>query len=314
MVTFIVTLTGRAPPWAWTPSRPSAPRVSGMIASGPASPISPIPPRIGKVVALDTTPPRANGITLPCENAAPSRNGSKPPISELKPSARKPPSAFCTGFIAWLNGGLTLATLKESILATAQATATWLADQQPGFRYFAIGAGDLHAALSAVGREDAAHADFVVVGEGPGLDYESLSIAINLVLKQGARLVSTNPDANVDAMVDGVHRVLPGGGALVAAVAVATGVQPTVIGKPNPLLFRLALASLGLQPGQCIMVGDRPDTDIAGALALGMRTALVRTGRFGVADALPESVHPDWDVADLAALIAAWKVSTDRPS
>ncbi|MCB1773692.1 MAG: HAD-IIA family hydrolase [Gammaproteobacteria bacterium] len=201
-----------------------------------------------------------------------------------------------------------------AIITTAQATATWLADQQPGFRYFAIGAGDLHAALSAVGREDAAHADFVVVGEGPGLDYESLSIAINLVLKQGARLVSTNPDANVDAMVDGVHRVLPGGGALVAAVAVATGVQPTVIGKPNPLLFRLALASLGLQPGQCIMVGDRPDTDIAGALALGMRTALVRTGRFGVADALPESVHPDWDVADLAALIAAWKVSTDRPS
>lgn len=198
----------------------------------------------------------------------------------------------------------------EAVFTTSQATATYLAGQRHGFRYFAIGAGDLHAALAAVGQEDAEHADFVVVGEGPGLDYESLTIAINLVLKRGARLVSTNPDANVDATVGGEHRVLPGGGALVAAVAVATGVQPTVIGKPNPLLFRLASASLGLHAAQCIMVGDRPDTDIAGALALGMRTALVRSGRFGLADVLPETVRPDWDVADLPALMTAWRVPT----
>jgi HAD superfamily hydrolase (TIGR01450 family) len=196
----------------------------------------------------------------------------------------------------------------DAVITTAQATSAYLARQRPDFRYFAIGAGALHDALAAVGQADAEHADFVVVGEGPGLDYESLTVAINLVLKRGARLISTNPDASVDASVAGQHRVLPGGGALVAAVAVATGVQPTVIGKPHPLLFRMALTSLGLTAGRCIMVGDRPDTDIIGASALGMRTALVRSGRFGAADVLPERVLPDWDVDGLPALMAAWRI------
>jgi len=202
----------------------------------------------------------------------------------------------------------------ETVITTAQATAAYLAGQQAHFRYFAIGAGDLHDALAAVGQEDGERADFVVVGEGPGLDYDSLTTAINLVLKRGARLVSTNPDANVDATVGGEHRVLPGGGALAAAVAVATGVQPEVVGKPHPLLFRMALTSLGLSADQCIMVGDRPDTDIAGAQAIGMRTALVRSGRFSVADVLPDRLRPDWDVAGLPALIDAWGIQPGNRS
>jgi HAD superfamily hydrolase (TIGR01450 family) len=196
----------------------------------------------------------------------------------------------------------------DAVITTARATSAYLAQLQPNFRYFAIGAGDLQDALAAVGQADAERADFVVVGEGPGLDYDSLTVAINLVLKRGAKLIATNPDANVDATVAGEHRILPGGGALVAAVAAGTGVRPTVIGKPQPLLFRTALASLGLTAERCIMVGDRPDTDIAGASALGMRTALVRSGRFGAADALPDRVLPVWDVDGLPALMAGWRI------
>lgn len=193
------------------------------------------------------------------------------------------------------------------ILTSAAATAAWLAAEKPGFRYFAVGADGLDRALAAVGRADAERADFVVVGEGVGLDYDSLTTGINLVLKRGARLVVTNPDHTVDATVDGRHSVLPGGGALVAPFAVATEREPVVIGKPEPLLYRMALERLGVSPASTVMVGDRPDTDIAGAARLGMWTALVRTGRFAPGTEWPAGIPaPDWDCTDLPGLMAAW--------
>lgn len=196
----------------------------------------------------------------------------------------------------------------EQILTSADASAAWLAGRQPGFRYFAVGAAGLHQALAAVGTPDAAQADFVVVGEGAGLDYASLTTGINLILKQGARLVVTNPDHTVDAVIDGRHRVLPGGGALVAPFAVATGQVPVVIGKPEPLLYHMALERLGADAAGTVMLGDRPDTDIAGAARLGMWSALVRTGRFAAGADWPEELpRPDWDCPDLATLMAAWR-------
>jgi HAD superfamily hydrolase (TIGR01450 family) len=193
---------------------------------------------------------------------------------------------------------------ERLIVTSAEATADWLAAQHPGFHYFAVGAQGLHLALAQQGREDPDNAEFVVVGEGPGLDYGQLTRGINLVLKQGARLVVTNPDLTVDATVDGEHRILPGGGALVAPFAAATGREPVVIGKPQPLLYRMALERIGCAAADCLMIGDRPDTDIAGAVRLGMLTALVRTGRFAPGEPWPDGLpRPDWDVADLYELL-----------
>jgi HAD superfamily hydrolase (TIGR01450 family) len=191
------------------------------------------------------------------------------------------------------------------ILTSAEATASWLAQSRPGFHYFAVGAHGLHAALREVGHEDAELADFVVVGEGSGLDYEELATGINLILGQGARLVLTNPDTTVDATRAGRHWVLPGGGALVAPFVAATGVTPVVIGKPEPLLYHMALARIGCDARSCLVIGDRPDTDIAGAARLGMWTALVRSGRFAPgAPWPPDLTRPDWDLPGLPALAA----------
>ena len=199
---------------------------------------------------------------------------------------------------------------ENRILTSAEATALWLGEQKPAFRYFAVGAPWLHEALSTLGRADEERADFVVVGEGPGLDYNSLTTGINLVLSRGARLVVTNPDSSVDAWHQGRRQVLPGGGALVAPFEVATGQKAVVIGKPEPLLFEMALERLGVPPEQCIMIGDRPDTDIAGAAALGMSTALVRTGRFTPGAPWPEGLpRPDWDVGSLPELEAAFRTA-----
>ena len=191
---------------------------------------------------------------------------------------------------------------SDLIVTSAQATAAWLEREKLGFRYFAIGAEGLHLALQQKGIEDSEQAEFVVVGEGAGLDYETLTTGINLILKQGARLVCTNPDNSVDAVRRGQHWVLPGGGALVAPFSAATSVKPLIIGKPEPGLYLMALDRLGEKPENCVMIGDRPDTDILGAQNLGMKTVLVRTGRFSLADALPTEIKPDWDVANLGEL------------
>lgn len=193
------------------------------------------------------------------------------------------------------------------ILTSALATARYLARRRPGFRYFAVGAPGLDAELSRFGIADAEHADYVVVGEGEGLDYERLTRGIDLILEQGAELISTNPDPTVDAYVDGRHCVLPGGGALVAPFEVATGRRALTIGKPHPLLFEMALQQLGFNASDCIMVGDRVDTDIAGAQALGIPAALVRTGRFGPDAAWPDDLPPPtWDAPDLRQLLREW--------
>lgn len=194
------------------------------------------------------------------------------------------------------------------ILTSAEATARCLAQERPGFRYFAVGAPGLAQALARYGVADAERADYVVVGEGPGLDYDTLTQGINLILKQGARLVSTNPDTTVDAVHEGRHRLLPGGGALVAPFEVATGQRALSIGKPGPLLYRMALEILGRGPEDCIMVGDRVDTDIAGASALGMGTALVRSGRFAPGAPWPGGQpRADWDAPDLRSLYLLWR-------
>lgn len=194
---------------------------------------------------------------------------------------------------------------EQQIITSAEATALWLSQQKVGFRYFAVGAPGLHMALSQRGIADRETVDFVVIGEGAGIDYDAIATGVNLILKQEARLVCTNPDHSVDAFIDGQHRVLPGGGALVAPFAIATEREPIYIGKPYPLLYQIALERLGVSPPQCLMIGDRPDTDIAGAAALGMKTALVRTGRFSPGAVLPAHLPvPDWDVESLGELLA----------
>ena len=200
-----------------------------------------------------------------------------------------------------------------AIVTSAQATAAWLAREKADFRYFAVGGEGLHEALAAVGREDAEKADFVVVGEG-ALDFEAIVTGINLIFDNDARLVGTNPDGSVDAFRDGRHVVLPGGGALIAPFVEATGRQPIFIGKPNAPLYEMALARLGLAAGDCMMIGDRPDTDIVGAQRLGMKTALVRSGRFRPGKPLPHGMAPpDIDVTDLERLASVlreqWGVS-----
>lgn len=182
------------------------------------------------------------------------------------------------------------------VLTSAQAAAGLLA---PGQRALVCAGPGVDEALAAAGVTvlDEGEVDAVVVGFTRQFDYERLRAASQAV-REGARLIGTNDDATFPTPLGPI----PGGGALLAAVAVAGGVEPEIAGKPYAPMTRLAMSRL--DEGQHTMVGDRPSTDGRFAHAIGARFALVLTGVTTTAD-LPVDPMPDVVAADLAALVTA---------
>jgi HAD superfamily hydrolase (TIGR01458 family) len=91
-------------------------------------------------------------------------------------------------------------------------------------------------------------------------------------------------------------------GAFVAGLEYAAGVEATVLGKPSPAYFEAALAALDAEPGLTWMVGDDLETDIAGAQRYGLKTVLVRTGKFRPDQLERSTVVPDAVVSSIAYL------------
>jgi HAD superfamily hydrolase (TIGR01450 family) len=142
-------------------------------------------------------------------------------------------------------------------------------------RVLVIGSAELGAVVAAAGHEVVGVADFhratvVAVGNDFDLTYERLAAA-SRAAAAGAPLVTPNVDPRLP-IENGDF--LPGCGAIVAAVATAAGVRPLVVGKPATPLFRIALRRLGLEPAEAAMVGDSPESDVAGGRGAGMRTVL----------------------------------------
>jgi HAD superfamily hydrolase (TIGR01450 family) len=181
------------------------------------------------------------------------------------------------------------------VVTSAMAAATLV---EAGERVLVCGGPGVVQAVAARGAEPVAEGDAaaVIVGFHRDFDYERLRIAATAV-RRGARLVATNDDATYPPP-DGQ---IPGGGALVAAVAYAAGVPPVVAGKPHRPMADLIRALAG---GEGTVVGDRPETDGAFAAALGYRFALVLTGVTGEAD-LPVEPAPDVVAASLADLVVS---------
>ena len=126
--------------------------------------------------------------------------------------------------------------------------------------------------------------DVVVVGYHPTFDYERMTAAATAV-RRGARLLGTNDDATYPTAAGPV----PGGGALLASIAVAAGVTAEIAGKPHAPIAQIVRERLGPDG---VMVGDRPDTDGRFAVTLGWRFALVLSGVTSGSD-LPVEPPPD---------------------
>ncbi len=182
----------------------------------------------------------------------------------------------------------------EDLVTSAQAAASMLV---PGSTAFACAEGGVVEALTRRGVVvvQSGPADAVVVGWTRRFDFELLADAATLV-RRGARFIGTNEDPTHPTPTG----LLPGSGALLAAVATAAQATPEVAGKPHAPMVDLIRQRA---PEVSLIVGDRPSTDGALARRLGAPFALVRSGVTSDGRE-PIVVEPDEEAADLAALVA----------
>ena len=164
---------------------------------------------------------------------------------------------------------------KEEVLTSAKLTAEYLRDVHGKVSYFLVGEPGLDSEMKRCGhtRVEGEKADFVVIGLDRGITYEVLDHGAR-VARKGAGIVATHDSALF------MYRSGPAmaAGPLVRAIEYASGKRATVIGKPSPLMFRIALKRAGVRRGDAVMVGDQLDTDIAGAVRAGIDPILVTSG------------------------------------
>jgi NagD protein len=163
---------------------------------------------------------------------------------------------------------------EEHFYTSALATAAFLSSQKPDGSAYIIGdAGLIHALYSVGYTTNNISPDYVVVGDTNSYNFEKIEVAVNLVIK-GARLIGTNPD--VSGPIE--NGITPSVKALIAPIEIASGKKAYFVGKPNPLMMRIALKRLGIKREDAIVIGDRMDTDIRCGLESEIDTLLVLSG------------------------------------
>lgn len=190
----------------------------------------------------------------------------------------------------------------EQVVTAGMVAARLAGEAAGGGGAFVIGASALKEMVAATGArllegEEAREADVVVVSGHKGFDYEELRTA-KFALDRGARLVATSHDPTMPFP----GGELPGTGAVLAAVEVASGREAVIAGKPERHLFEMAVETAG--GGQLAMIGDRLTSDIAGGRAAGLETVLVLSGTTSRAEAEAADPAPDFVVENLAGLLA----------
>ncbi len=195
-----------------------------------------------------------------------------------------------------------LVVRPEEVVTSALAGAALLADELPaGATVLAVGGDGVVEALRSAGFHPVRTAQpglaAVLQGYGGNVTANDLGEA-SLAVAAGARWVATNTDRTLP--ID--RGIIPGNGTLVAAVAAATGLEPVVVGKPYPPLYAQSARVLGTALARTLAIGDRLETDIAGAHAAGMDSVWVLTGVHGVTDLARSTATPTYAVLALDEL------------
>jgi len=191
----------------------------------------------------------------------------------------------------------------EHIVTSAVATAEYLRATYAGkqLRTHLVGeAGLFEIMLQAGFSQVMSEADVVVVGMDRDLTYQKIRTASTLI-RQGGRFIGTNGDRTFP-MPDGLA---PGSGSMLAAIEAASGQAPFIIGKPEPVMFEMSLARMGVAAANALMVGDRLETDILGGQRAGLITALVRSGVTSPEVLAASAIQPDLVFDGLPDLQAA---------
>jgi len=233
---------------------------------------TPLPGAVEAVLAL-----RARGpVLFLSNNSTLSRRGYAEKLSEL---------------------GLTVGA--ADVLNSAHLAARYLSQAEGRASAFVVGEAGLQQELEAAGHRLTAAGAWLVTGMDRALDYAKLARGLQVLLR-GGRWIATNADGTYPAR-DGL---MPGAGSVVGAFR-GMGFEPEqIVGKPSRYCLDAALALLGLPRGEALLIGDRLDSDIAGAREAGVDSLLVLTGVTDRAGLARSPLQPTYVLDDLAALAA----------
>src|SRR5699024_1629281 len=163
---------------------------------------------------------------------------------------------------------------KNQIVTSAVACASYIKSEKKQASVYVIGENGLLDAMQKAGCYISdERADYVVVGLDRTITYEKIATA-SLLIQKGATFISTNKDP----AIPNERGMLPGNGALTAAIEKASGKQPFYIGKPESTIMETALHRLHLLPHEVLMVGDNYLTDISAGIRSNIDTLMVLTG------------------------------------
>jgi 4-nitrophenyl phosphatase len=214
----------------------------------------------------------------------------------LSNNPTKPPAAYVDRFE---RAGL--AVDADEVMTSGTVTVEYLREFHARDDLFLVGEAGFRtqlddADLTVVDDPDAAEA--VVVSIDRDFHYDHMTRALR-ALDGGVPFLGTDPDVTIPTD----RGLIPGSGAIIRAVAGVVGRDPDrVLGKPDEYARTLALDNLGVDPADCLVVGDRLDTDIALGARAGMTTVLVRTGVTDEAALANSAIEPDYVLDSIAAI------------
>jgi len=254
----------------------------------------------GAIIDLDGTVYRGEGLLPGADRGIETLRGAGVETLFVSNNPTEPPEAYAER----------LATMgidvdPESILTSGVVTREYLRREHAGESIYVVGEDGLRDQLSGLDLVDDPTDAAVVVGSvDREFSYDRLAEAARAFVSGDPAFVGTDPDRLIPA--DG-GRLLPGSGAIIGAIGAAVDRDPDpMLGKPSRETARAVLDRLEADPEDCLVVGDRLDTDIALGERIGARTALVGTGLHGEADIEDYDATPGRiidSLGDLAAVL-----------
>ncbi len=180
-----------------------------------------------------------------------------------------------------------IVALPEEVITASYATANYLRQLQPKSCWVMLESDGLNEFKEF--NNDEQDPEYLVIGDNRSrFDFDTLNRALRLLLK-GTKLIGMIPEIVDSSMGEPELNV----GSWVKMLEIAADVQATYVGKPNPIVFEMTLATTDLEKHEVIMVGDKLSSDIAGAKNFGIRSVLLKTGEFEPKH-LQADVKPDF--------------------
>jgi len=204
--------------------------------------------------------------------------------------------------------GMGITAEASEILSAGTVTTTYLRETHGDDDLYLVGSPGLRDQLLAADLtlvDDPEPADVLVASWDRAFDYDSLTAGLHALQDDETAFVGSDPDRVIPA---GNNTLVPGSGAIIRAIAGVADRDPDVVlGKPSTQTIEVVRETLECPPAECLLVGDRLDTDIAMGERAGMETVLVLTGVTDRADLDDADVTPDHVVdalADVPSLLA----------